>query len=54
VPADRTSDVAPALAQAGCDATRIGRVVAGSGVRVLDAHGNELATPQAGWEHFSQ
>lgn len=54
VPADRTPDVAAALAQAGCDATRIGRVVAGSGVRVLDAHGNEVATPQAGWEHFSQ
>jgi thiamine-monophosphate kinase len=54
VPADRAPDVAAALARAGCDATRIGRIVAGSGVRVLDSNGHEVATPQAGWEHFSQ
>ena len=54
VPAGRASDVAAALAQTGCGATRIGRIVAGSGVRVLDAHGSEVVTPRAGWEHFSQ
>jgi len=54
VPAGRASDVAAALAQTGCGATRIGRIVAGSGVRVLDAHGHEVVTPQAGWEHFSR
>ncbi|HKZ11124.1 MAG TPA: thiamine-phosphate kinase [Rhodanobacteraceae bacterium] len=54
VPTDRASDVAAVLAHAGCDATRIGRIVAGSGVRVLDAHGNEVAMQQAGWEHFSK
>lgn len=54
VPAAHESEIAAALAHAGCPATRIGRIVAGAGVRVLDAHGNEVATPQAGWEHFSR
>jgi len=54
VPADRASYVAAALAKAECGATRIGRIVAGSGVRVLDAHGHEVDTPRTGWEHFSR
>ena len=40
------------LARTGCGATRIGRVVAGSGVRVRDAQGNELMPPRRGWQHF--
>lgn len=54
VPADRASGVTATVAKAGCGATRIGRIVAGSGVRVLDAHGHEVATPRTGWEHFSR
>lgn len=46
--------VAMALAAIGCDATRIGRIVAGSGVRVLDARGNEIDLVHTGWEHFSR
>lgn len=33
--------------------TRIGRVVAGEGVRVLDACGAPIRFARAGWEHFS-
>ena len=39
------------LAAAGCQATRIGRVLDGEGVRLLDAHGISIAPPQ-GWHHF--
>lgn len=53
-PAERESAIAAALAQAGCRATRIGRIVAGVGVRVLYANGDRIDTPSAGWEHFSQ
>lgn len=53
VPASRAADVAGALALAGCGATRIGRVVAGAGVRVLDAHGAPIAIAHPGWEHFA-
>lgn len=49
----READMHAALARAGSRATRIGRIVAGSGVRVLDARGNEVAAPRAGWEHFA-
>lgn len=41
------------LARAGCAATRIGRVLEGSGVRVLDAAGLPIALPRHGWEHFA-
>jgi thiamine-monophosphate kinase len=41
------------LADSGCAATRIGRIVAGSGVRVHDAHGRPVTLPRAGWEHFA-
>jgi thiamine-monophosphate kinase len=53
-PAERESEIAAALAHAGCRTACIGRVVAGSGVRVLDANGGRIDTPYAGWEHFSQ
>ena len=41
------------LAKTGCGATRIGRVVEGAGVRLLDEARNEIALPQRGWEHFA-
>ena len=41
------------LADSGCGATRIGRVVDGADVQVRDASGNPLALPHAGWEHFA-
>jgi thiamine-monophosphate kinase len=54
VAADRASATTAALAKAGSGATRIGRIVAGSGVRVLDSTGQEIVTPPAGWEHFAR
>ena len=41
-----------ALEQAGVEATRIGRIVAGSGVRALDAGGTPWQPGRAGYEHF--
>lgn len=41
------------LARSGCGATRIGRVVAGAGVRLLDAQREEIVLTRAGWEHFA-
>ncbi|WIG54289.1 MAG: Thiamine-monophosphate kinase [Rhodanobacteraceae bacterium] len=52
--AEREAEITAMLERAGCDVTRIGRIVAGSGVRVLDARGNEVTPPRAGWEHFSR
>jgi thiamine-monophosphate kinase len=42
---EKLAAVQPAL-------TRIGEVVAGQGVRVLDASGAEMALPKGGWSHF--
>lgn len=53
-PAERAGEVARILAATGCGGTRIGRIVAGSGVVVLDAQGSPIATRVAGWEHFSR
>jgi thiamine-monophosphate kinase len=53
-PAARETEIVEALARIGCGATRIGRIVAGSGVRVLDVGGNEIEIAHAGWEHFSR
>jgi thiamine-monophosphate kinase len=41
------------LASSGCGATRIGRIVVESGVRVHDSVGNPIAIARAGWQHFS-
>lgn len=41
------------LGTLGVPVTRIGRIVAGAGVRVTDAHGRAVAVLHAGWEHFS-
>lgn len=37
----------------GVPVARIGRIVAGAGVRVVDAQGHAVAVPHPGWEHFS-
>lgn len=42
-----------ALRASGLPTTRIGRVVRGSGVRVLDRDGNPMDLPRRGWEHFT-
>jgi thiamine-monophosphate kinase len=47
------SDLLRELADSGCGATCIGRIVAGSGVRVHDAAGNLVAVSRSGWEHFA-
>jgi len=44
--------VAAALELAGVEATRVGRIVAGSGVRALDAHGGQWQPPRSGYVHF--
>jgi thiamine-monophosphate kinase len=41
-----------AIAGAGLSLTRIGRVEAGSGVRLRDGAGVEMVTPRTGWRHF--
>jgi thiamine-monophosphate kinase len=40
------------LAAVGCEDFAIGRIVAGSDVRVLDAQGKVMDLAQRGWEHF--
>jgi thiamine-monophosphate kinase len=40
------------LARTGCAATRIGRIVPGTGVRVIDAAGTAVDLPATGWDHF--
>ena len=41
------------LDRIGCMTTRIGHVVAGSGVRVFAADGAIMTLPKPGWEHFA-
>ncbi|HEY8682878.1 MAG TPA: thiamine-phosphate kinase [Rhodanobacter sp.] len=53
VPAQRLADVQSDLARIGCGATRIGRIVEGSGVRVRTADGASLGSERQGWEHFA-
>lgn len=45
--------VQQALDSTGTQATRIGRIVAGQGVKALDADGNEWQPPRKGYAHFS-
>jgi thiamine-monophosphate kinase len=52
-PAARERDLLRDLARIGCGATRIGRVVAGEGVRLLDAARQPVALRRRGWEHFA-
>lgn len=53
VPADRAGEVGATMARVGCGATRVGRIVEGSGVRVLDVQGNVYEPARAGWNHFA-
>jgi thiamine-monophosphate kinase len=50
-PADAEQVLAAGRA-AGVPVTRIGRFLAGEGVRVLDASGRTLELPGSGWSHF--
>ena len=52
-PPARAADALRDLSRAGCGATRIGRVVAGKGVRLLNGDGREIAVSRRGWDHFS-
>lgn len=52
-PVDRAAAIEHDLARIGCGATRIGHVVAGSGVRLLDAGGGEIGLARPGWNHFA-
>lgn len=53
VPAARADEVRDDLARLGCGATRIGRIVAGEGVRMRDAGGAWLESRRSGWDHFA-
>ncbi|MGC1550303.1 MAG: thiamine-phosphate kinase [Rhodanobacter sp.] len=53
VPLARVADVQADLARLGCGATRIGRIVEGSGVRVRDVDGAWLESARQGWDHFA-
>ena len=44
--------VALALEQAGIDGARIGRIIAGHGVRAFDADGSPWEPARAGYQHF--
>lgn len=52
VPSARMDEVIATLSRLGCGATRIGRVVEGDAVQVVDEHGNALEPTHRGWEHF--
>ncbi|MFC5740149.1 thiamine-phosphate kinase [Dyella tabacisoli] len=53
VPMARVAEVQADLARLGCGATRIGRIVEGSGVRVRDVDGQWLESTRQGWDHFA-
>lgn len=53
VPASRVAQVQADLSRLGGGATRIGRIVAGEGVRVRGRDGAWLDAGSAGWEHFA-
>ena len=52
-PPARADAVQQDLARIGCGATRIGRVVEGEGVRLLDEGGRDIALRRRGWDHFA-
>ncbi len=52
-PPSRNVDVLRDLSRVGCGTTRIGRVVKGEGVRLLDADGSVIVAPRRGWDHFA-
>ncbi|HEX6834619.1 MAG TPA: thiamine-phosphate kinase [Rudaea sp.] len=50
---EEAGDLLDDLARSGCAATKIGRIVAEPGVRVVAGDGSPVAIPRAGWEHFA-
>lgn len=52
VTASRRIQAIAALAEVGCAASCIGRIVEGGGVQVRDARGAMLAPARSGWDHF--
>ena len=52
VPARHVAAMQADLARLGCGATKIGRIVEGSGVRVRDADGQWQEPEHRGWDHF--
>jgi thiamine-monophosphate kinase len=53
VPDAKVAGMQRDLSRVGGGVTRIGRVVAGSGVRLLDAEGRPIVPARRGWEHFA-
>ncbi len=53
VPAGRSGEVAPLLAETGVAVTAIGEVTAGSGLAVVGPDGREAAIAHGGYNHFS-
>ena len=51
--ADAEAAVLRDLARVGSGATRVGRVVEGAGVRLVDEKGSEIALDRRGWDHFA-
>ncbi len=53
VPENRAGEVGATLARLGCGGTRIGRIVEGAGVRVIDGQGGTYEPARIGWNHFA-
>jgi thiamine-monophosphate kinase len=51
-PAERSSQVLAAASSAGCAATRIGRIEAAPGLRIVDARGAAVAATFPAFDHF--
>jgi thiamine-monophosphate kinase len=51
-PTSRTRQVLDAASAAGVSAARIGRIVAGTGVTVVDAAGRAIVLERGGYDHF--
>jgi thiamine-monophosphate kinase len=51
-PPDASREIAALSAELGVAITRIGEVVTGSGVRLLDVHGEAITIARAGYRHF--
>ncbi|UJB30610.1 thiamine-phosphate kinase [Chromobacterium sp. Beijing] len=51
-PAERRAQIEACAATAGCRLSRIGRIVAGQGVSLLDGEGNIIQLESTGYDHF--
>lgn len=52
VPESRLANVRADLARIGCGATRIGSIVQGQGISMLDLDGSVVEIAGSGWDHF--